>query len=92
MKVLSTSSVRPGCVKEVVSRFLAGKGTPPTGVKVLGRWHQTDGSASFALYETDDPAALAEFVATWADVLEVHHSVVLEDAEFAAVLAKVFGK
>jgi hypothetical protein len=40
MKVLSNYTIRPGCVKEAVSRFLAGKGAPPAGIKLLGRWHK----------------------------------------------------
>ena len=34
MKILSTWTVRPGCLKEAVSRNLAGKGNPPAGVKL----------------------------------------------------------
>lgn len=92
MKVLSSWTVRPGAVKEAVGRFMAGKATPPAGIKALGRWHKTDGSGGFGLYETDNPAALSEFTAAWVDLLEIHQFLVIEDAEFGAVAAKVFGK
>jgi Protein of unknown function (DUF3303) len=92
MKVLVTWAVRQGAVKEAVGRFLAGKAAPPEGVKLLGRWHKTDCSGGFALYETDSPAALFTASAEWTDVLESHDSLVVEDAEAGPVLAKVFGK
>jgi hypothetical protein len=90
MKVLSNYSIRPGCVKEAVNRFLAGKAAPPAGIKLLGRWHKTDSSGGCALYETDSPAALFEFAASWSDVLEIHSNVVLDDAEAGPILAKLF--
>jgi hypothetical protein len=92
MIVMSTYTIRPGCVPEAVSRFLSGKATPTTGIKILGRWHKTDSSGGYTLFETDNPAALFEFAASWADVLETHSSLVIEDAEAGSALAKVYGK
>ncbi|MGA2726840.1 MAG: DUF3303 family protein [Terracidiphilus sp.] len=91
MKVLSSWSVRPGRVKEAVGRFLAGEGAPPEGVKLLGRWHRTDGSSAFAVYETDNPVLLFEAAAKWAEVLDVQHVPVLDDGEIAPVLMRFFG-
>jgi hypothetical protein len=90
MKVLSTYVIRPGCVKEAVSRFLAGKANPPAGIKILGRWHKADSSGGYTLLEGDNPTALFEFSALWADVLETHSTIVLDDAEAGPILAKVF--
>ncbi|HZZ39940.1 MAG TPA: DUF3303 family protein [Acidobacteriaceae bacterium] len=92
MKVMSTYAIRPGCVPEAAQRFLGGKATPPTGVKILGRWHKADASGGFTLFETDDPAKLYEFAASWTDVLENHSTVVIEDAEAGAALGKIYGK
>jgi hypothetical protein len=92
MKFMSQFSVRPGCVPEAAQRFLSGKATPPAGVKIVGRWHKTDGSGGYTLFETDNPAILYEFSASWIDVLENHSTVVIEDAEAGQALAKVFGK
>jgi hypothetical protein len=44
------------------------------------------------VYETDNPALLFEQAAKWADVLDVSHSLVVEDAEIAPGLKRVFGK
>ncbi|HEY6488452.1 MAG: DUF3303 family protein [Terracidiphilus sp.] len=90
MKVMSTYSIRPGCVKEAVSQFLAGEANPPAGVKIIGRWHKTDSSGGYTLMESDSPVAMFEFAASWSEVLETHSTIVIEDAEAGAVLAKVF--
>jgi len=89
---MSNFSIRAGCVPEAVSRFLSGKATPPAGVKIIGRWHKTDSSGGYTLFETDNPTALFEFAASWSDVLETHSNLVIEDAEAAPALAKIFGK
>ena len=90
MKFLTTWSVRPGAAKEAVARFLAGNGAPPAGVKLLGRWHKADLSGGYTLTESDSPTAVFESAAIWVDVLEIHGSVVIEDAEAGPILAKVF--
>jgi Domain of unknown function (DUF3303) len=89
---MSTWSVRPGCRNEAIQRFLAGKGAPAAGVTMLGRWHATDLSMGFTLYESNNPAAMYETAAMWSDVLELHSHTVIEDAEAGPVLAKVAGK
>lgn len=91
MRMILTWSVRPGAMKEAAARFLAGQAAPEEGVKLLGRWHKTDMSGGFALYESDNPAALYTGAAKWVDILEFHSSVVIEDAEAGPALAKVFG-
>ena len=92
MKFMSTWTVLPGTLKEAVGRFLDGQGQPPDGVTLLGRWHKTDCSGGFVLYESSNPEALFESAARWADVLEIHVTPVIEDAEVLPVFAKVFKK
>jgi hypothetical protein len=92
MKFLSTWSIRPGCLPEAVGRFLSGKAQPLPGTTLLGRWHKTDMSGGFTLSESNDPSALFEFAAMWADLIDIHSSVVIEDAEAGPILAKVFKK
>jgi Domain of unknown function (DUF3303) len=92
MRFMTTWTVIPGTVREAAGRFLAGEGTPAEGVTLLGRWHKTDCSGGFALYETNNPAALFEGAAKWADVLELHTTAVVEDADAGPAFAKVFKK
>ncbi|UWZ83442.1 DUF3303 domain-containing protein [Occallatibacter riparius] len=91
MKIMSTYSLRAGCVPEAANRFISGKGTPPAGITLLGRWHKSDSSGGYALYETDDPAKLFEFAASWSDVLELHSHLVVEDDVAGPALAKIYG-
>lgn len=89
MKFMSTWSALPGARNEAVQRFLAGQGNPPAGVTMLGRWHKTDASGGYTLYESADPNAVFEFAAVWADLLELHSTVVIEDADAGAILTKI---
>ena len=92
MKFISTWSAMPGTINEAVGRFLAGQAAPVEGVALLGRWHNTDCSGGFSLYETDNPVALFEGAAKWADVLEIQTIAVIDDAEAGPVYAKLFKK
>ncbi len=92
MKFMSTWTLLPGSVRTAAEQFLAGEGTPAAGVTLLGRWHSVDCSGGFALYETDNAAALHTGAAKWADLLEINTVAVIEDAEAGPSLASVFKK
>lgn len=92
MKFMATWTGQPSTVRETVNRFLAGRGQPPEGVTLLGRWHKADGSGGFTLFETNNPAALFKWVGAWSDVLEIHAVPVIEDADAGSILAKAFKK
>jgi len=91
MKFMVTWSAMPGALREAAGRFLSTEAQPSAGVTMLGRWHSVDLSIGFTLYETDNPAALYEGTAKWADVLDLTTHAVIEDAEAGPALAKVFG-
>ncbi len=92
MKFISTWTLVPGAGRSAVDRFLAGEGAPAAGVTLLGRWHRADCSGGFALYETNNAAALFEGAAKWVDVLVLHIVPVVEDADAGAGFTKVFKK
>ena len=92
MKFMATWTVVPGSLRAAVDRFLTGEITPAPGVTLLGRWHQADCNGGFALYETNDAAALFEGAAKWADLLVLHTVAVIEDAEAGARFTKVSKK
>ena len=92
MKFMTTWSAKPGTLREAVGRFLAGKGTPAAGVTLLGRWQSADFSGGFSLFESDNPVAIFETAAVWADLLDLKTTLVVEDADAGPVLAKVFSK
>jgi hypothetical protein len=92
MRIMFTWTFKPGGLREAAERFLAGQGAPPEGTTLLGRWHSSDMSGGFALYESDDPVALYGGAANWAEVIDIRHVPVVDDAEAGPVLAKAFGK
>ena len=92
MKFMSTWSVRPGKAEEVIAKFLSTGAPAPSGVKVIGRWHRADLSGGFTLSEADDPKALYESAAQWADLIDIQSSLVVEDGDAGAVLGALFKK
>jgi len=92
MKFMSTWSFQGGLIPDAAARFLAGEGAPEPGTTLLGRWHNADLSGGFALYETNDPAALYRGSLKWADLLDINTVPVIEDADAGAALAARFKK
>ncbi|HEY3705059.1 MAG TPA: DUF3303 family protein [Terracidiphilus sp.] len=81
-------SLKSGAFREAAGRFLAGQASPPAGITLLGRWHSTDLSIGFTLYEGDDAAAMYAGSAPWADLLDLKTHIVVEDAEVGPILAQ----
>jgi hypothetical protein len=92
MKFMSTWSLIPGTISTAAEKFLAGAAVPEPGVTLLGRWHNVDCSGGYALYETDNPAALHMGALKWADLLELGITPVIEDAAAGANLAAAYKK
>lgn len=58
---------------------------PPSGVKMVGRWHGMSGRR-FAVVETTDAKARYAWVAEWSDVVPPETTPCLEDADAGEVL------
>lgn len=67
-------------------RFLETGGTPPSGVRMLGRWHAAEGNGGFFLAETEDPGAVAVWLQEWTDLIAFDVTPVLTDEQFSAVI------
>ena len=91
MKIMLVWRIPPGNYKPAMEAFLKGGGPSPTGVKALGRWHAPGSNMGWYLLE-GDPAVVAQHVAEWATMSEIVTYPVIEDAEAASALSKVFGK
>lgn len=76
--------------RAAITRFLKTGGVPPAGVTMIGRWHGANG-AGFAIAESDDAKAIAEMVTEWSEFMDIQATPVLEDAELAGVLQKLYG-
>lgn len=69
------------------ARFMETGALPPEGVTMHGRWHSVSGRRGFLIAESSDASAVASWLQEWTDLLTFETHVVLNDEEFAAVLA-----
>ncbi len=73
-------------LKDVIARFKETGGIPPKGVKMIGRWHDTNQRRGFAVAEADDAEAMATWSLAWSDLMTLETYPVLDDSGLAKVL------
>ena len=54
----------------VIKQFMANGGMPQDGVKLLSRYHNLDSAVGFAVVESSDPTALADWALDWNGLIE----------------------
>jgi len=91
MKYMITWKIPPGSHKPAAEAFLASGAPNPAGVTTIGRWHLPGSARGWHLVESEDGPALAQGIAEWADVCELELLPVIEDAEAASGLSKIYG-
>ncbi|MBL6864705.1 MAG: DUF3303 family protein [Rhodospirillales bacterium] len=69
-----------------IKQFMATGGMPPEGVKMISRYHNIDGSGGFAICETDDASALANWAIDWNGLLDVKITAIMDDETIGGVL------
>ena len=67
-------------------RFKETGGMPPEGVKMLGRWHFSEGGEGMAVCEADDAVALGIWVHAWSDLLTFRIVPVTDDEGVMKIL------
>ena len=72
-----------------IARFRRTGGKPPKGATIVGRWTCADFSGGFALMESKDTRALAQFALDWSDLMDVSISPVLTDVDLLQTLKRV---
>ena len=92
MRFMIAWKIPPGCYKAAIEAFLGGGAPVPPGLTLVGRWHTPGSASGWLLLEGNDGPALAQFAAEWSSVCELEISPVIEDAEAAKGLSKVFKK
>jgi hypothetical protein len=87
MKYMLTWSAPTPTYATAINKFVSTGGNPPSGVKLLGRYHALSGSASgFILAESSDPKGIYAWSAEWAHLIDLQIVPVIEDAEAAPIL------
>lgn len=54
-------------------------------IKLIGRWHNVAEFTGVAIYESDDPIAIANWALNWNSILDCEVSPVLDDEETRAL-------
>lgn len=81
--------ITPDVRDRVLERFIKMRGAPRDGVRIIGRWHRTDGTGGFLICEADSMQPMAEFSYEWGDLLFVEILPVVDDDGLMAILAKL---
>ena len=71
MTFLSKWVLRPEMHISAAARFLQTGGTPPDGIKTIGRWHYADGSGGIHVFECDNASLIRDFAEQWGDLLDI---------------------
>ncbi len=74
-----------------VKQFMATGGMPPEGVSMLSRYHNLDGTGGFAILDTTDSAALADYALDWNGLIKIEITAIMDDETISSVLPKHFG-
>jgi hypothetical protein len=74
-----------------VKQFMATGGMPPAGVSMLSRYHNLDGTGGFAILDTTDSAALADYALDWNGLIKIEITAIMDDETISSVLPKHFG-
>ena len=63
---------------------------PPDGVKLLSRYHNLDGTGGFAVVESSDPTALADWALDWNGLIEIKITAIMDYETIGGLLGKKF--
>lgn len=88
MKFIVKWNTPKAYVADAEARFVKTGGGPPTGVKMIGRWHSLSGGG-VVIAETNDAKALFAWLSEWNDLLEFETSPCLEDEDAGEVMSSV---
>lgn len=74
---------------EAIARFVDGAALEePDGISLVSRWHSVAGGLGCSVVETDDPAAIMDWLLSWSDLLSYEVEPVITDEEFGGLLGK----
>jgi hypothetical protein len=56
-----------------------------SNIKLIGRWHDLAQFTGVAIFESDDAAAIANWVLNWNSIMDAEVTPVVDDAEARAI-------
>jgi len=63
---------------------------PPEGATLVSRYHNVDGTGGFAIVESSDPGALADYALDWNGMIEINITPLMDDETIGKVLGEKF--
>ena len=63
-------------------------GIPPSGIELVSRYHNLDGTGGFAILESFDAAALADYAIDWNGLINIEITAIMDDETIGDVLGK----
>jgi len=80
----------PEARDRTIKQFMETGGMPPENIELVSRYHNLDGTGGFAILESTDAAALADYALDWNGLIEIVITPIMDDETIAGVLGKKF--
>jgi hypothetical protein len=86
MKFITHWKYPPENRDAIQARFKKTGGSPPDGIKMIGRWHRIGGGEGFCVSTTEDAQAIGKWAQDWSDLMTLEVYPVLEDEGVAQLI------
>ena len=80
----------PHARNETIKKFMETGGMPPEGVELISRYHNLDGTGGFAILESTNASALADYALDWNGLIKIEITAIMDDDTITSVLPKHF--
>ena len=80
----------PQARNETIKKFMETGGMPPEGVELISRYHNLDGTGGFAILESTNACALADYALDWNGLIKIEITAIMNDDTITSVLPKHF--
>ena len=77
---------------KTIKQFMETGGMPPENVELISRYHNLDGTGGFAVMESIDAAALADYALDWNGLINIEITAIMDDETIGRVFGKKFAQ
>ena len=80
----------PEARDKTIKQFMKTGGMPPENVVLISRYHNLDGTGGFAVLESTDAAALADYALDWNGLINIKITAIMDEAKIGSELGNKF--